>query len=676
MRAGQAVLAALLVAYLIWTIPGVRPHPAFVVAFDAVLQGSCYLITAVLAVLAAVRVRPTRSWWLVCAAMCLRAVGFTLALTFRSVGHPLPFPSVADAAWVLSTLCLIGAVVLRIAERAPRLGVLVVLDGLALSLVALGVAFVVLARPIDTLRHEGVSRSEIITNIGYPVLDTVLLVAAAALVTLVRLRLRPAEVLLVAGCAAFTAVDYVYVVLLTEGRWHPGSLLSSFSLVATAALALSIVLAPARGFPTTRRVGQAPPRPTEPTVVVPAVIAVLALAGLVHAGVADATDLAFPIYGLAAAVAVLRGVLTIEGDRREAGVVIGTARSDLRQFFALVEASTDFIGIADVSANVVYLNPAGRRMLALGPDDDITAFTVGQLLGNQGATELDNRWPVLLERGSWQGESTIVATDGSAPIPVAISSFAVRDPATHEPVAVATVQRDIRERLRAEAAVRDLADQRAALLARLVQAQEDERARIAADVHDDPVQALAAVDLRLGVLRRRAAEQAPALVEAVDMVHSTVTTATERLRHLLFDLEPPAREAGLGNSLAEVGDFVFAGTPVRCEVTGDRDLALPEAELVTAYRIAKEALVNARKHAEARRVVVDVARTEDGVSVTVSDDGRGITASEERSERRRGHLGLPSMRDRAAAAGGTLSVGRREGGGTQVRLWLPLEVAS
>ena len=139
----------------------------------------------------------------------------------------------------------------------------------------------------------------------------------------------------------------------------------------------------------------------------------------------------------------------------------------------------------------------------------------------------------------------------------------INDPVTHAPFAIATIQRDIRERRRAEAARRELSEQRARLLTRLVQAQEDERARIAADVHDDSVQALAAVDLRLGVLRRRLAEQAPHLVESVAFVQDTITAATGRLRDLLFDLESPVHRGGLEDALAGAAEFVFGGTGVR-----------------------------------------------------------------------------------------------------------------
>ncbi len=205
--------------------------------------------------------------------------------------------------------------------------------------------------------------------------------------------------------------------------------------------------------------------------------------------------------------------------------------------------------------------------------------------------------PAVKAHGHWEGESTLRDRRGGPPTPVAIASFLVRDLQTGEPFALATVQRDVTERREAERALSDLADQRQELLARLVQAQEDERHRIAADVHDDSVQALAAVELRLGLLRRQLADADPAVLTSLERAHRSVTDATGRLRHLLFDLESPALRDDLATGLAEAADFVLEDTGVRWTMTGDRAVDLPQAARVTAYRVAKEALVNVRKHA-------------------------------------------------------------------------------
>jgi signal transduction histidine kinase len=308
-------------------------------------------------------------------------------------------------------------------------------------------------------------------------------------------------------------------------------------------------------------------------------------------------------------------------------------------------------------------------MIGVSPGDDVSSLTVRQIVSADGFTPLERRWRTLLERGSWEGESAVHPLDGSPDIPVTTSTFVVHDTRSGHPFAVATIQRDIRDRLSIEQDLRELAEQRATLLHRLVQAQEDERSRIAADVHDDSVQALAAVDLRLAMLAPRILDRSPELADNLRTLQETVANATERLRHLLFDLESPARRSSLAESIDDAAAFVLTEAGIRWQVTGDLDVDLPEAERVTAYRIAKEALANAGKHSSATHVEVELARTDRGVSVLVRDDGVGVEPED--LVEQPGHLGIASMHNRADVAGGRLEVRRGDGGGTEVHLWLP-----
>jgi signal transduction histidine kinase len=213
-----------------------------------------------------------------------------------------------------------------------------------------------------------------------------------------------------------------------------------------------------------------------------------------------------------------------------------------------------------------------------------------------------------------------------------------------------------------------VADERQHLLDRLVQAQEDERARIAADVHDDSVQALAAVELRLGLLRRQLADSPEDLRATAEELSNTVREAIGRLRNLLFDLESPAVEADLATALRVAAENTFDDR-VSWRIAGDTGLDVPQGLRVTAYRIAKEAMANVVRHAQAKRVVITVARADGGVEVIVDDDGLGFDPAT--VEARPGHLGIPAMADRATIAGGRLDLVRRDGGGMRVRLWLP-----
>ena len=207
---------------------------------------------------------------------------------------------------------------------------------------------------------------------------------------------------------------------------------------------------------------------------------------------------------------------------------------------------------------------------------------------------------------------------------------------------------------------------------RLVEAQDDERARIAADVHDDSVQALAAVDLRLGALRNRLRHHAPEEAAGVETVMEAVHGASVRLRSLLFELETPVLDASLTDGLRDAAGQVFEDGDVAWSVEERGRADLPQQVRVSAYRIAREAMVNARKHAQARHVRVTVDATGHGVEVQVVDDGRGVdTTASARSGRR--HSGVVAMRDRALASGGWWrSRPGPRGAGTAVSFFLPV----
>jgi signal transduction histidine kinase len=211
-----------------------------------------------------------------------------------------------------------------------------------------------------------------------------------------------------------------------------------------------------------------------------------------------------------------------------------------------------------------------------------------------------------------------------------------------------------------------------ALSERLVEAQDDERARIAADVHDDSIQALAAVDLRLGALRNRLRDRAPEEATAVETAMDAVHGAGVRLRSLLFELETPVLDAPLVDGLRDTAAQLFEDSGVAWSVEERGRAPLPTQVRVSAYRIAREAMVNAWKHAEAQRVTVTVDATDAGVEVRVVDDGRGVGGAASAPSTRR-HSGVVGMRDRAVASGGWWRSRPGPGGvGTAVSFYLPV----
>ncbi len=228
------------------------------------------------------------------------------------------------------------------------------------------------------------------------------------------------------------------------------------------------------------------------------------------------------------------------------------------------------------------------------------------------------------------------------------------------------------ENLRLTAELLQRADEkRRALMEHLVAAQEDERRRIAIDVHDDSIQAMAAIGLRLQILRRRAPTHD--MAEHISQIEDTVTESISRLRGLLFRLESSSIEkVGLGRALTRyLGELFPEGRP-RVRVRDNLKSDMPGHTPMVLYRIAQEALNNVRKHAAASAVTVTLSESDDGVMLAVRDDGDGFNVEDVMGRALPGHLGMRSMQERAQVAGGWLTVESSPREGTTVRCWVPL----
>lgn len=194
--------------------------------------------------------------------------------------------------------------------------------------------------------------------------------------------------------------------------------------------------------------------------------------------------------------------------------------------------------------------------------------------------------------------------------------------------------------------------------------EERERTRLAEAVHDDPLQLVVAALLRLDGLQPQLPET---LTEPVDHVAGMLEDAVERLRHLIVALSPPDLAGGLGPALRVLAEGVFVGTSTQVELEGPADVPLSPDVQALVYRVLREALVNARKHARAGRVVIGLAVHPDEVRVGVRDDGVGGASPVSEP----GHLGMSTMLSRAAALGAALTLDSPPGGGTGVELVVP-----
>jgi two-component system, NarL family, sensor kinase len=214
--------------------------------------------------------------------------------------------------------------------------------------------------------------------------------------------------------------------------------------------------------------------------------------------------------------------------------------------------------------------------------------------------------------------------------------------------------------------------EREELLRRSLEISATERRRIAQDLHDGVVQALAGAGYSLGAVsvqaQREGREQEAKLIEESAGV---VRQSVRDLRTLIVDIAPPdlagdRLEAAMADLLAPLAG---QGVDTRVKTSGLERVDRRTASVL--YRVAQEAIRNAAAHAAPARVEVTVDAAGGQASLEVRDDGRGFTADEVIGRRREGHVGIAMLRSLVEDAGGTVSVSSRPGAGTSIRVRLP-----
>ncbi|MHB8731123.1 MAG: GAF domain-containing sensor histidine kinase [bacterium] len=215
---------------------------------------------------------------------------------------------------------------------------------------------------------------------------------------------------------------------------------------------------------------------------------------------------------------------------------------------------------------------------------------------------------------------------------------------------------------------------RAELIKRVLTVQEDERRRIARELHDETGQSLSALILNLDIVRATVEGQ-PQTSEALDRLKSLAEGALEEVRKLIYDLRPTVLDdLGLTAALRWYAHAQLE--PRGVEVTFKielREVRLDTVVETALFRIAQEVMWNIVKHSGATRAELELGLAGDRVRLRVQDNGRGFRLDGGRTfDPLHGGLGLGGMRERAALLGGTVSISSSEGHGTEVVAELPL----
>ncbi|HKE97604.1 MAG TPA: PAS domain-containing sensor histidine kinase [Actinomycetes bacterium] len=340
--------------------------------------------------------------------------------------------------------------------------------------------------------------------------------------------------------------------------------------------------------------------------------------------------------------------------------LVGELRQSERRFRSVVQNSSDVVTVVGPDATIRYVSPSVERVFGFKAAelrgvwlDDLAhpedrAALLGYLYTASRQPEAADavQWRWRDREGVWRDVETVGTN------------------LVHMPDVAGVVlnTRDVSER-------KALERERAQLLDKTVQAAEEERTRLAAELHDGPIQRLTTMGYDLARahrwLEKHELERGLAILETAQ---SQLSGEINGLRELMASLRPPVLdEVGLEAALREHVKTFSNRSGIACSLEASVARRLdPEIETVL-YRVTQEALTNVAKHAHATHLWVTLHSENGAIELEVRDNGIGFATADSSTLTRDGHFGLVGMRQRVQMAGGRFDVASRPGGGVSVR---------
>jgi two-component system sensor histidine kinase UhpB len=341
------------------------------------------------------------------------------------------------------------------------------------------------------------------------------------------------------------------------------------------------------------------------------------------------------------------------------------ARAEMAQIF---DTAADGMRVVDRELNITCANETFADLVGL-PKDEI----VGKKCHEVFRGRLCDTPDCPLER-VLRGELSVTydawkeRVDGTS-VPCMVTAKPFRWP-NGEIMGIVEDFRDISDRVQYENELMESRERLRQLTGHLQGVREEERRRVAREIHDELGQALTALHLDLHWLKRRLPTEATELADKADAMSRLIGATVQSVRRLCSELRPGVLDDfGLAAAVEwQVGEFAKR-TGIACDVNLDPpDIVVSEALSVAMFRILQEALTNVARHAQASELVVSLSQGPEGLALSVCDNGIGIDATRAAA---RNNYGLLGIRERARAFGGSLRVDRLDEGGTCLEVRIP-----
>lgn len=333
----------------------------------------------------------------------------------------------------------------------------------------------------------------------------------------------------------------------------------------------------------------------------------------------------------------------------------------------IIESEPECVKLLDHKGLLLDMNPAGLAMIQADSLEVIRGRPIVEVVVPEHRAAFTDLHDRVFQGHSGTLEFEIIGLKGRHRW-LATHAVPLRDPSGAIQASLG-IARDITEARRAEEQIRASRTALRSLATRQQDVREDERTRIAREIHDTLGQALTTLKLQLSAAQE-AAKDVPALKTRLHETTVMVDDLVKSVRRIASDLRPPILDQlGLPAAVEWLAQDFTRRTGIRCEAAIlPTDGAISDELATSLFRIVQEALTNVLRHAGATRVNIELGMKGGCVALEINDDGSGIT---EAGTTGPGSLGILGMRERAASLGGVLEVAPRAGGGTRVAAWFP-----
>jgi PAS domain S-box-containing protein len=339
----------------------------------------------------------------------------------------------------------------------------------------------------------------------------------------------------------------------------------------------------------------------------------------------------------------------------------------LREYEKVVQGLQEMIAVVDrdyryAIANQTYLSYQGLRQ------EQVVGHSVSELLGQEVFERVVKSKMDECFQGKVVKYELAVAYPKRGLRDLIATYFPIEGPAGVD--RIAAVLQDITDRKRAERELQRSFQELHALNARLESIREEERTRLARELHDRLGQTLTAIRIDLASLRATPGREQQ--LPRIDAISGLVEETIHAVRRISTELRPGILDdLGLAATVEWAAEEFQARTGIACQVAlPGSDLAIDGERATALYRIFQEALTNIARHAGATQATIGLVQDGTHLSLEVRDNGRGIAAEQLSAS---GSLGILGMRERAMLLGGEFTIAGEPGSGTTVRVRIPIE---